>query len=60
MYQKIEYSLGILSCSSISFMFRGKFILICKDFENILLWCKTVTEVMGDELTLCPAGVGAL
>lgn len=45
MYQKIEYSLENVSGAKL---------------ELLVLFCSDVKQLMGDELTACPAGVGAL
>lgn len=48
MYQKIEYSIENVSGAKLELLYISNLTVLC------------YLQLMGDELTACPAGVGAL
>lgn len=59
MYQKIEYSLENVSGAKLELLYQILLFYVTNNFTQVL-FCSDVKQLMGDELTACPAGVGAL
>lgn len=57
MYQQIEYSLENVSDAKLELLYVSNLTVLC---YLKLHTGSDVKQLMGDELTACPAGVGAL